>query len=339
MLILTIDDDDLVRESMAVYLEDSGFEVLEAKNGQTGIQLFRQHQPDVILCDLRMPDIDGMQVLEVISKESPDTPVIIISGAGIISNVVEALRLGAADYLVKPILDMAILEQAINSAYSNIESTTEVQQQSNLENQQLEENLIEAQWDKAELKKLQLQLLPPPIESINSFNITHQFLNEAVGMDYAMDTLHLGSDHLGIYVAKLSEFAGQRAFIAMMLKSFVSQAFRRFRSHNDMMACQPAHMLRYLNLECHKADIPISIPAFYAVFDKVNNCLDYAMAGLFPEPFLSQESAKLTCTGDGMALGLFPWTQYQTQSEALVGKGGWQFQFIAENEVPLLKIE
>jgi len=339
MLVLTIDDDELVRESMAVYLEDSGFDVLEAENGQRGIQLFREHHPDVILCDLRMPDLDGMQVLEVISKESPNTPVIIISGAGIISNVVEALRLGASDYLVKPILDMAILEQAIDSAFINKEQSPVNESIAENENIQLEENLIEAQFDKAELTKLQQQLLPNPLESINGFNIKHQFLNSDSALEYAMDTLNLGERYLAVYLAKIGEFDSQKAFMAMMLKSFVSQAYRRFRTNNDKLVCQPANLLRYLNLECHKAEIPVSIPAFFICFDRQDNRVTYASAGLFPSPQIKIGAEKVELSGDGMALGMFPWTQYQSTHLPLSKKGSWQFAFFDEKNNPLIEIE
>ncbi|MEP2298830.1 MAG: response regulator, partial [Kangiellaceae bacterium] len=58
--ILVIDDETLVRESMAIYLEDSGFNVIQAVNGVQGIELFKEFSPDLVLCDLRMPEMDGM---------------------------------------------------------------------------------------------------------------------------------------------------------------------------------------------------------------------------------------------------------------------------------------
>ena len=114
--LLVTDDDAIVRESVTAYLEDSGFEVVQADGGRRALELFPVESPDLVLLDLRMPDMDGLEVLEALTNESPDTPVIIVSGAGLISDAIEALRLGAWDFITKPIGEMAILEHAVRRA-------------------------------------------------------------------------------------------------------------------------------------------------------------------------------------------------------------------------------
>lgn len=113
--ILIIDDETIVRESIATYLEDSGFQIFEAENGKIGIERFREIHPDIVLVDLRMPEMDGLDVLQIITKEAPETPIIVISGTGVLLDAIEALRLGAWDYVMKPIHDMAILEHCVRS--------------------------------------------------------------------------------------------------------------------------------------------------------------------------------------------------------------------------------
>lgn len=100
--LLIIDDDEVVRESLAAYLEDSNFKVLQALNGLQGLQIFESEQPDLVICDLRMPQIDGLELIRRIRQTASETPIIVLSGAGVMSDAVEALRLGAADYLIKP---------------------------------------------------------------------------------------------------------------------------------------------------------------------------------------------------------------------------------------------
>ncbi|MBU1707968.1 PAS domain S-box protein [bacterium] len=114
--ILTIDDEHAVRRSIRAYLEDSGYEVIEAQNGREGLDMYRAEQPDLILCDLRMPEVDGLEILSEVSEESPDTPIIIVSGTGVIGDAVEAVRLGAWDYILKPINDMGAFEHTIDKA-------------------------------------------------------------------------------------------------------------------------------------------------------------------------------------------------------------------------------
>ncbi len=114
--ILVIDDEAYVRDSIIGFLEDSEYEVVEAENGRDGLEKFLAHDPDLILCDLRMPEMDGLDVLARVVEKSRNTPVIIVSGAGNIADTVEALRLGAWDYIIKPIQDMNVLEIAVNRA-------------------------------------------------------------------------------------------------------------------------------------------------------------------------------------------------------------------------------
>ena len=95
--ILVVDDDDFLRESIVAYLEDSDFSVIQAHNGQEGIDIFRIEKPDVVLLDLRMPVMDGLEALPVFVKEAHETPVIIVSGMGTMSDSMKALKLGAWD--------------------------------------------------------------------------------------------------------------------------------------------------------------------------------------------------------------------------------------------------
>ena len=119
--VLTVDDDEFVREILAAYLEDSGFEVLQAENGVLGLETFYREKPDLVMLDLRMPEMDGVEVLGHIIKESPDTPVIVVSGMGTIGDAIKALKLGAWDYIAKPIHDMGVLEHAVNKALERAE--------------------------------------------------------------------------------------------------------------------------------------------------------------------------------------------------------------------------
>jgi PAS domain S-box-containing protein len=111
--VLTVEDDLSTRKTISLYLGSKGFKVREAKDGQLGLDLFRQENIDLVLLDLRLPEVDGLEVLGKVTGESPETPVIIISGTGEISDVVQALRLGAWDYVLKPIHDISVLMHSI----------------------------------------------------------------------------------------------------------------------------------------------------------------------------------------------------------------------------------
>ena len=114
--ILVIEDERPVRESFRFFLEDLEYTVLEAVDGAHGIEQFNRHKPDLVITDLRMPKLDGYAVLERLAAQSPDTPLIVASGTGNIADTVQALRLGAWDYLLKPITDLSILEHALSKS-------------------------------------------------------------------------------------------------------------------------------------------------------------------------------------------------------------------------------
>ena len=114
-VVLTIDDDQAVRDSLRNFLEDYGYTVLQAGDGQQGLEVFESARPDMVLVDLRMPRMDGLQVLSRVRELSPSTPVMVVSGVGDIRDVVEALRRGAWDYLMKPIQDMNILLHSVET--------------------------------------------------------------------------------------------------------------------------------------------------------------------------------------------------------------------------------
>lgn len=92
------------------------YTVIEAANGEEGLDIFRREMPDIILTDLKMPGMDGFEVLQVIKKESPDTPVLVISGEGEIDDVIKALRLGAWNYQTKPFKNMALVKHYVEQA-------------------------------------------------------------------------------------------------------------------------------------------------------------------------------------------------------------------------------
>ncbi|MDD2540653.1 MAG: sigma-54 dependent transcriptional regulator [Desulfuromonadaceae bacterium] len=110
LTILVVEDEQYVRESLTAYLDDIGFRVLVAENGRRGLELFRSENPDIVMTDLRMPVMDGFALVETIAAEAEFTPIVVVSGVGAVDEAVRAMRLGAWDYLSKPIMNFEELE-------------------------------------------------------------------------------------------------------------------------------------------------------------------------------------------------------------------------------------
>lgn len=115
--ILIIDDEEVIRQSFSDHLQDMDFRTLTAENCRSGVDMFGREKVDLVLVDLIMPDMNGLDVLAHIRETSPDTPLIAVSGTGVISDAVEAIRHGAWDYLLKPVKDLSELDHALSMAF------------------------------------------------------------------------------------------------------------------------------------------------------------------------------------------------------------------------------
>ncbi len=101
--ILVIDDDLIVLDVVCQALERAGFDVFSATDGELGMEIFRKEHPVLVLTDINMPEMTGFDILKIIKHESPYTQVLVFSGIGTTGDVIEALRLGACDYIYKPL--------------------------------------------------------------------------------------------------------------------------------------------------------------------------------------------------------------------------------------------
>ncbi|GAA4755165.1 sigma-54 dependent transcriptional regulator [Flavisolibacter ginsenosidimutans] len=100
--LLIIDDEKSIRKTLTEILSFEGYKIEEAADGEEGLKKFREKTFDVVLCDIKMPKIDGMEFLQKATEAAPDVPVIMISGHGTIETAVEAVKKGAYDFISKP---------------------------------------------------------------------------------------------------------------------------------------------------------------------------------------------------------------------------------------------
>jgi two-component system response regulator AtoC len=123
--ILVVDDEELIRSSIKQHLDKEGYEVFTAGTGEDGLKLQKAELPDIILLDLHMPGISGMEALESIKKVNPDTVVVIITAHGDIGTAVSAIKLGAYDFVEKP-FDLSRVSIIIKKALETVDLKKEV---------------------------------------------------------------------------------------------------------------------------------------------------------------------------------------------------------------------
>lgn len=154
-LILTIDDEEFIRDCFSDILEDHGYEVIQAENGRVGLEMIREHKPDLILCDLQMPEVNGLEVVRTVKEEFEKTPILIVSGAGVLDDAIEAVRVGAWDYLVKPLFNLNVLLQAVEKALDRARLII----QNEAYQKSLEEQTVKLQKEIEERKRTEKKLV------------------------------------------------------------------------------------------------------------------------------------------------------------------------------------
>jgi signal transduction histidine kinase len=113
--ILVVDDEADIREVLEIALADMGHRVFLAQDGKTALELFERHLPPIVITDIKMPVMDGIELLKRVKRQSPDTQVIMITGHGDMDLTIASLKFGAADFITKPV-NVDILELAVVKA-------------------------------------------------------------------------------------------------------------------------------------------------------------------------------------------------------------------------------
>src|SRR5580700_106648 len=123
--VLVADDDVSIRTLIAEVLGDDGFEVTTAANGEEAWQKFEKANHDIVLTDIRMPLLDGLQLLQKIRIKSPMTRVLVLTSFASVASSVQALKDGAFDYLIKPFESLDAVSRTVERAVLHIEAARE----------------------------------------------------------------------------------------------------------------------------------------------------------------------------------------------------------------------
>lgn len=311
--LLIIDDDDVVRASLAAYLEDSGFSVLQAGNGQQGLQVFEEHQPDLVICDLRMPQMGGLELIRQVSERAPQLPVIVVSGAGVMSDAVEALRLGAADYLIKPLEDLAVLEHSVRRALDRSRLVLENQRyRDKLEtaNRELEASLHLLQEDQTAGRQVQMNMLPESPWVAGEFAFEHQIIPSLYLSGDFVDYSRVDERRIAFYLADVSGHGASSAFVTVLLKFMTTRLMFELK-RSRMREFKPSEVLSHINRGLINSKLGKHVTMVGGVIDEEAGLLTYAVGGHLPLPVLHTPGHTRYLEGRGLPVGLFDEATYQ----------------------------
>lgn len=306
--LLIIDDDEVVRESLAAYLEDSNFKVLQALNGLQGLQIFESEQPDLVICDLRMPQIDGLELIRRIRQTASETPIIVLSGAGVMSDAVEALRLGAADYLIKPLEDLAVLEhsvrRALDRAYLRVENQR-YRDKLEAANRELQASLNLLQEDQNAGRQVQMNMLPVTPWSIEGLEFSHRIIPSLYLSGDFVDYFRVDERRVAFYLADVSGHGASSAFVTVLLKFMTTRLLYESRRNGTLPEFKPSEVLAHINRGLINTKLGKHVTMLGRVIDLEKNSLTYSIGGHLPLPVLFVEGQASYLEGRGLPVGLF----------------------------------
>ncbi|MEO7035940.1 MAG: response regulator [Polyangiaceae bacterium] len=305
--VLIVDDDEAVRRVFRRVLENAGWPVLDAANGQAGLALCRERQPGLVLLDLRMPEMDGLDVLTALVAEHPETPVVMVTGQGTMTDAVEALRRGAWDFVAKPLPDNEILVHAVRRGMERsalLRQNREYGESLRATNQRLSAALHELRSDEQGARQLQFQLLPEDALRVGPLTFERRlFPSQLLSGDF-LDYFPLNERYAGLYLADVAGHGAASAFVTAILTTLVGKYRQALPLRGDETILHPQQLLTGLDADLKALSLPKHVTMFYAVIDLQLGLVVYGNAGAFPFPFLSHGAETIQLEAPGRPLNL-----------------------------------
>lgn len=322
--VLVIDDDDKVRHSIAIHLEQSGFEVLQARSAGEGLAVVVSQRPELVLCDLQINDagMSGIDLLSRIGDVAASIPVIVISDAGVMSDVVEALRHGASDYLIRPQGDLEVLEHAVRRSLDRARLRNEnqlIRERLERTNLELENRLRELREDQAAGRQVQLNMMPPSPWISSDFRFEHRILPSLYLSGDFVDYFRISDTQLGFYLADVSGHGASSAFVTILLKFMTTRLLYEQRKLQDQgpIPFQPSDVLEHINRSLIGFRLGKHVTMLGGVIDEQRRTLTYSIGGHLPLPILMTEGKAGYLLGKGHPVGLFDDAVYENHEMAL----------------------
>lgn len=314
--LLVIDDDDLVRQDIAMRLQTGGFVVLQASQTEQGLELFGQQSPDLVLLNLQMSDQNGLALIRQIAESAPDTPLIVISNAGDMGAVVEALHAGASDYLLKPLSDLAVVEHVVKRSLEQARLRVEnrlIRERLEAANRELQNHLQELKDDQAAGHQVQLNMLPQSPWQSGDYQFQHRIIPSLYLSGDFVDYFRVSETQLAFYLADVSGHGASSAFATVLLKFMTTRLLyeQRRLDGKGPIAVKPSDVLGHINRSLISCKLGKHVTMLGGVIDEAQHTLTYSIGGHLPLPVLYSDGHARYLEGKGRPVGLFEDAVYQ----------------------------
>lgn len=288
--VLIVEDDPIFIRIIGSFLRKEGCLVREAENGLDGLKALREGIPDLLISDLSMPIMNGLEFVEEVSLEYPMLPVIVISGTGGMSEVAQALRYGVKDFLIKPVEDimavkssiLSVLEEAENGVNSEADFSQQWFKVSQNSDQPFTEEL---KWHLDDLldnpgnaRDLLMGLMPAQDSQQGDWRLSYHSLQSADSSPIVLDYMWMMDGKMAFYMVDSASAGKNGTATTLMIRAFFNEYLRSSSNEADERGF--IHLVHQIEHAIKRSTYASPIRAMFGILNAADCKLDVLSAGL-----------------------------------------------------------
>ncbi|AHG18285.1 response regulator of RpoS [Chania multitudinisentens RB-25] len=293
--ILIVEDEQVFRSVLVNYLKSLGAQTTEAINGLLALKAVEDVNPDLILCDLAMPEMNGIEFVEHLRLQGRQIPVLVISATDKMADIAKVLRLGVQDVLLKPLTDLNRLREVVLAClYPNMFTS-----------QAIEEIELFKDWDAlsqnpSEAVRLLKQLQPPVQQTIAHCRINYRQLTPAESSGLVLDIAALSDKDLAFYCLDVTRAGDNGVLAALLLRALFNGLLQEHLANQQYRLPQMSALLKQVNQLLRQAKLEGQFPLLMGYYHAEYKNLILISAGLHAEVSADDKPIQLTT---GIPLG------------------------------------
>ena len=313
--ILIVEDEQVFRSVLVGYLTSLGAETGEATNGLQALSAVDDFKPDLILCDLAMPEMGGIEFVEHLRLQGLQIPVLVISATDKMADIAKVLRLGVQDVLLKPLTDLNRLREAVLAClYPNMFTSKAI-----------EEVELFQDWDAlsknpSKTVKLLKQLQPPVQQTIAHCRINYRQLTTGENPGLVLDIAALSEKDLAFYCLDVTRAGDNGVLAALLLRALFNGVLQDHLANQQHRLPQMSALLKQVNQLLRQGELDGQFPLLLGYYHAENKNLILVSAGLHANVNTGDNQIQLS---NGVPLGTLGATYMNQISQRCTA---WQCQ-------------
>lgn len=302
--VLVVEDERVFRSVLVNYLTSLGATISEAENGMSALNVLGLITPDIILCDLAMPEMSGIEFVEYLRSQGVTIPILVISATDKMADIAKVLRLGVQDVLLKPLGDFTRLREALLTClYPKMFTSQAIE----------EMNLIQ-DWDAlrenpAEAVKLLKQLQPPVQQTIAGCRLNYRQLTDAEDPGLVLDVAGLSENDLAFYCLDVTRAGENGVLAALLLRALFNGLLQEHLASEQQRLPQMSTLLKQVSQLLTQANLTGPFPLLVGYYNVEYKNLTLISAGLHAHINTGNNKIALS---NGLPLGILG-TTYMNQ--------------------------